>query len=117
MTKYHAKPVVTDEGRFASQGEYRRWCDLKNLQRAGVIKFLERQIAFPLEVDGRPVLIKSKGFPNGRRAKYTCDFRYTENGVSICEEYKGFDTSESRLRRAVAEAIHGFTIRITGAAA
>lgn len=117
MTKYRAQSVMVDGERFASQGEYRRWCDLRLLERAGQIKSLERQVSFPLEIEGRPVLIRSSGFPNGRKAKYTADFRYTENGVSVVEEYKGFDTAESRFRRAVAEAIHGFTIRITGAAA
>lgn len=116
-SKYRAKPVVADGERFPSQAEFRRWNELRMLERAGVISCLERQKAFPLVIDGKPILIRSEGYPNGRKAKYTADFVYFENDERIVEEFKGKDTTESRLRRAVAEAIYGFRIRVTGRAA
>lgn len=116
MNKFHAKPVVTDEGRFASQGEYKRWKELEILARGGVISKVERQPKFPLVINGKPVLIRSEGFPNGRRAVYTADASYIENGEPVIEEHKGRDDTASRLRRAVAEAIYGFRIKVVGPA-
>lgn len=114
--KYNITGIRTPEGFFRSPGEYARWRELKLLEKAEYIKKLERQPKFPFVIDGNPVLIRSKGYPNGRQARYTADFAYLENGKRIVEDFKGFDTPDSRLRRAIAETIYGIEIRITGAA-
>lgn len=113
--KYRAKPEYVNGTRFASGREANRYRELLLLERAGEISELELQPAYPLEIDGRPVLIKSKGYPNGRRSKYTADFRYTDarTGRQVVEDVKGFDTTASRLRRAVVECIYGIEIVLT----
>lgn len=115
--KYRNKPVTVDGERFDSGGEYLRWQELLVRQAHGEISGLRRQVPFPLHVNGKPILIRSEGYPNGRAAKYTADFTWLENGALVVCEHKGFDTVESRLRRAIAEAIYGFTIQISGKAA
>ena len=43
MSKYHARKITRDGETFDSQKEYRRWCELKLLERAGEIQGLRRQ--------------------------------------------------------------------------
>lgn len=104
---------------FDSKAELRRWEELRLLQRAGKISGLRRQLVFLIEIDGRPVKIRSRGFPNGRPCKYTADFAYTDiaAGKRVWEEHKGVDSAESRLRRAIVEALYNVEIVVTGAAA
>lgn len=104
---------------FDSKAELRRWEQLKLLQRAGEISNLTRQQEFPLAVNGRAVKIRSKGFPNGQPCTYRVDFTYVSeaSGEVVYEEVKGYDERESRLRRAVVEALYGIEITVTGPAA
>lgn len=120
-----AKRIEADGMTFDSIAEHERWCDLKNMERGGLIRILGRQVRYPLAVDGRPVKIRSKGYPNGRQCVYTADFVYEEkytgefSGTTrwrlVIEENKGYDTDTARLRRAVFEAQHNTLIRMTGA--
>lgn len=47
-SKYHAQRVDTEDGKFDSKLEFRRWRELKLLERAGVITELKRQVRIPL---------------------------------------------------------------------
>ena len=113
MNKYHARKLEVNGEKFDSHAEYKRYCELQLLERAGHISSLARQVPLPLIISGKPIKIRSKGFPNGRACKYTADFVYFENGQKIYEDYKGRDTEASRLRRAVVEAIYGVEIRLS----
>lgn len=109
--KYKAKPVVVDGVRFASKLEYRRWCELVMLEKAGVITDLKRQIPF--------VLAPQVRFYDEKRAKpalrYFADFVYTENGLQVVEDAKGDQTGEFRTKRQLMISVHGIQIRLTGA--
>lgn len=111
--KYRAQPVEVDGIKFPSTGEAKRWSTLRLLEKAGTLFHLQRQVSFLLVIDSKPILIRSAGYPNGRAVKYTADFTYTDETGFVVEEYKGFDTMESRLRRAVFEAIYGIQVRVT----
>lgn len=89
------KPVY-----FPSTGEYRRWRDLRLLERAGEISDLERQVRFDLDVNGVHI------------GRYTADFGYTRNGERVIEDFKGMDTDASKLRRKLVYAIHGVEVVI-----
>ena len=104
--KLHAEPTEIDGIRFASKKEALRYSELKIMHAAGEIGPIELQPKFPLGTDGAPVLIKSKGYPNGRRAAYYADFRYYDKikGAIVVEDTKGYDTALSRLKRAIVEA-------------
>jgi len=105
---------------FDSLAELKRWEELRLLERAGRIADLRRQVKFPLVLpNGVAIKTRSAGFPNGRACVYTADFAWIDpvTGAQTVEEHKGHDDTASRLRRAVAEAIYGMRIVITGAAA
>jgi hypothetical protein len=117
--KYANVKEVVDGITFDSRKEAARYRQLKLLHLAGEITEPELQPKYPLKVyqpDGtyRDVKIRSAGYPNGRRATYTADFRYQDKraGCQIVEDVKGMDTTASRLRRAVVEAIYGIEIRL-----
>ena len=46
--KYHNRVLDTPDGKFDSAKEYRRWQELKLMQRAGEIYDLQRQVPFVL---------------------------------------------------------------------
>ncbi len=109
--QFKRKPKVerTVNGKvFDSAAEADRYCYLLNLERVGVISKLECQVQFILELpDGTPITYAG----SNRVLKYKADFSYVHNGRRVYEEYKGFDDSTSKLRRAVVEAL--YKIRIT----
>lgn len=75
---------------------------------------LTLQPKFWLKCGKHYIKIRSKGYPNGRKASYTADFSYNdyERAERIVEDVKGYDTSESRLRRAIIEAQYGVKVEI-----
>ena len=101
MNKYGNKRVVVDGIRFDSKREAARWQELKLLERAGEIKGLERQVEYEL--------IPKQ--PGERKAVYTADFVYWENGAEVVEDVKGVKTRDYILRRKLMKWVHGITIR------
>jgi hypothetical protein len=110
--KYHAIPVHIDGVRFASKREAARFLELRLWQKAGQITDLECQPVFPLHVmelwrSGSPIVITTIG-------KFTADFRYLHWGTGeiVVEDVKSKATRTEayRLRKKMAEAIHGITI-------
>jgi hypothetical protein len=98
--KFGARPATVDSIRFASSGEARYWSQLKLRQLAGEIDDLERQVRFPLVVNGVPV------------TTYIADFRHrvVATGEIVVSDFKGFLTPEYKIKRALMLAIHGITI-------
>ncbi|MDA7663848.1 DUF1064 domain-containing protein [bacterium] len=127
MSKYGATRLTVDGETFDSKGEHKRYADLLIKQRLGEIRNLQRQPKFPLAIDGKPILIRSERYKNGRQVVYTADFQYDEQLPPagnwdidppwhvVIEDFKGYDTTESRLRRAVFEAQYGKLVKVTGA--
>lgn len=112
--KYGAKSCVIDGHKFPSLSEGRRYSELKILERAGKIHSLELQPAFKFTIDGRPVLIRSDRYPNGRHAGYKADFRYWDNErraivVEDCKS-KATRTEAYKIRRALVECMWPGTI-------
>ncbi len=110
--KYGAKRISTDDGEFHSNGEYRRYCELKLLERSGAVADLQRQVRIPLVVNGIHLSIENK-IGVRRYLNYIADFTYYENGKYVIEDFKGFDTKDSRIKRAIVEATQGVRVRIT----
>lgn len=94
--KYNARKITVDNMVFDSKGEYRRWVELSNMQRAGLIQNLERQTKFILQEsfvgeDGKKV----------RQISYSADYTYTEDGILVIEDFKSPATRKTdgfRLR-------------------
>lgn len=99
-SKYHARPTVVDNVRFASKAEARRYRELCLLQRAGEIQQLELQPRFRLVVGGVDC------------GAYVGDFLYvTKAGVQVLEDVKGTTTPVYRLKKKLVEAL--YAVRIT----
>jgi hypothetical protein len=102
--KYGSKRCTVDGQAFDSKSEARRWLELKDMQRRGVITGLIRQVEYPLVVGGIHV------------ASYFADFEfYTAKGVKITEDVKAKSgvtmTQLYKLKKKLVFACHG--VRIT----
>ena len=108
--KYRARKVVVDGETFDSQREYKRWQDLKLLERAGDICGLQRQVTYTL---APPVKIKDE--KRARPAlRYTADFVYLDGGIRpVVEDAKGFADTAFRMRQHLMKSVHGIDVRIS----
>lgn len=92
--KYGAHKTTIDGHTFDSAREAERYCELKVMAKAGVIKHLELQPSFPLQ-DG----FECKG-KKYRPIIYKADFAYTdEHGEYVVEDVKGMETDVFKLKR------------------
>ncbi len=102
--KYGNIKTVTSDGiKHDSIKEANRWCELKLLERAGMIQDLQRQVKFlliPKQEGERPVY-------------YIADFTYTENGNKVVEDAKGMRTKEYKLKKKMMLYFHGIKIKET----
>lgn len=118
-SKYHSRKVINQDGIFDSRREYKRWLKLKQLEQAGVIQDLQRQVCIELipairepdRVGKRGGRIKGKLIE--RKANYIADFVYTENGVKIVEDVKGVRTKDYILKRKLLLWRYGIKVRET----
>lgn len=108
MAKYHNRKVTRDGETFDSVKEYRRFCELRLLEKAGAVTDLQRQVKFELipaqRIDGKVA---------ERACSYVADFVYMENGQQVVEDAKGMRTQEYRLKRKLMLWVHGIRIKET----
>lgn len=118
-SKYHSKKVVHNGMTFDSLKEYRRFCELALLEKAGKIHGLQRQVKFVLiPAQYEPDTIgKRGGVKRGklleREISYVADFVYTENGKRVVEDSKGFRTTDYKIKRKMMLYFHGIKIKET----
>lgn len=106
MSKYHSRKVIKDGMKFDSVKEYRRWCELSLLERAGQIHTLKRQVKFELiptqRINGKVV---------ERACNYVADFTYfLPDGTYVVEDTKGVKTKEYIIKRKMMLCIHRIRI-------
>lgn len=105
--KYRAQKAECAAGHVHdSKREARRCTALGLLERAGAISNLRRQVAYELAPGGVPIVIRSDGYPNGRRVKITFDFVYDEAGVTVADDTKGVEVRDFPLRLALFQACY-----------
>lgn len=107
MPKYGNKKIVRDGIEFDSIKECQRYCELKLMQRAGLISDLKTQVSFELlpaqRIDGKVV---------ERAVNYIADFTYTQGDEgTVVEDTKGFKTKDYILKRKLMLWIHNIRIR------
>ncbi len=106
MAKYGNRKVIRDGIEFDSIKECQRYCELKLMQRAGVISDLQMQVSFELipsqRIDGKVV---------ERAVNYIADFVYQQNGLKVVEDTKGYKTPEYIMKRKMMLFFHGIRIR------
>jgi hypothetical protein len=96
-SKYNAVATIVDGRRFHSKREANRYCELKLMQKAGVITDLQMQVPFFLVI----------------KEKYIADFVYHEKGERVVEDVKGVITSVYRRKRKAMKTQHNIIIRET----
>ena len=130
MSKYQSKTITVGGMTFDSTKEYKRWCELNLLLRAGKITDLERQVKFELIPAQKRVVQTgeqykrndfargiSKGDPKTKEVcfekpcVYIADFVYRDNGTQVVEDTKGFRTEAYIIKRKLMLHIHGIRIK------
>lgn len=104
--KYGNRKITRDGETFDSIKEFRRYCELSLLERAGEITNLRRQVPYELLPSQRVA-----GKVVERACTYKADFVYRENGLEVVEDVKGFRTPEYKLKRKMMLYFHGIQIR------
>jgi hypothetical protein len=125
IMKYGNKKIVVDGIEFDSKKEAHRYCELKLLQRAGVISELELQKEFeliPAQYETFPRYGKSgKRLQDGKRCiekscVYKADFAYKQDGQLVVEDTKGYRDPASAgyakfvIKRKLMLWLHGVKI-------
>ena len=113
-SKYHAQSTRVDGQRFDSRHEAARFAELQLLVRAGHIRSLRRQVAYPLCAcipDAAGQCRESRVI-----ARYFADFVYEERAAPnrwqlVVEDAKGVRTPIYRLKKKWFEAQYGAPIR------
>ena len=115
--KYNNKKINVNGVVFDSMKEYKRYCQLKELEEAGAITDLQRQARFIIiPAQKEPDTIGPKGgIRKGklieRECVYVADFVYLENGNTIVEDTKGVRTPEYVIKRKLMLKEHGIRIK------
>lgn len=106
MAKYGNRKVIRDGIEFDSVKECQRYCELKLMQRAGLISDLQMQVSFELIPSQRIA-----GKVVERACSYVADFVYQQDGQKVVEDTKGFKTPEYIIKRKLLLWVHGIRIR------
>ena len=126
MSKYKNKKVVLPDGTvFDSEKEYKRWCELRLLEKAGEIQNLQRQVPFVLiPTQNEEVVrfskktgkqLKSKMKTAEQACVYYADFTYLENGKLVVEDVKSEATRTDlyKIKRKLLLERYGIKIKET----
>lgn len=111
----NVKKPEFDGIRFDSHREMQRYCDLKLMELAGVIRDLKVHQVYPITIAGVEIRIYSKRYwQTGRHLSYEADFTYwdCERKDQIIEDVKmqsGHRTEVYKIKRALMTAM-GHTI-------
>ena len=115
--KYRNQKVERDGAVFDSIKEYRRFCELSMLERAGQITDLQRQVGFELISAQREPDTTGKrgGVRRGKviehAVKYVADFVYWQGSHCIVEDTKGMKTKDYIIKRKLMLYVHHIRIR------
>lgn len=105
-SKYGNRKITKDGIIFDSVKEYRRFCELSLLERAGAITGLKRQVKYELipsqKISGKVI---------ERPVSYIADFVYQQNGETVVEDTKGVKTKDYIVKRKLMLYIHHIRIK------
>ena len=93
MSKYGNRRFKADGFNWDSKAEYRRYCELRMLESAGMVSSLEVKPKFTLLPAFRHEGKRYSGIT------YIADFRYTLEGEQIVEDCKGYATAVYELKK------------------
>ena len=101
--KFNAKQIKVGGLTFDSRKEFRRYGELRLMERAGEIMDLVFHPRYSLDYNGHHI------------TTYEADFSYKETKglVNVVEDVKGFKTDVYKLKKKLMKAIHGIEVRET----
>ena len=121
--KYGAKKITdTETGYvFDSKKEYRRWLELRLMEKTGRITKLQRQVKFVL-IPAQYERYERYSDKTGKRLKdglhcvekevsYVADFVYEVAGKTVVEDTKGFRTADYIIKRKLMLQVHGVKVK------
>ena len=107
--KYNARKTVIDGITFDSAAEASRWCQLRLMERAGLVSHLERQVRFVLVPPERDIAGRKL-----RAVTYVADFVYLDKSLHRhVEDVKGVRTALYKLKKRLMWHVHGIEIEET----
>lgn len=124
-SKYNSRKIERDGMTFDSLKEYRRFCELSLLEKAGKIADLQRQVKFVL-IPAQYERYERYSDKTGKRLKdgirtieqecaYVADFVYYQDGQRIVEDVKGYKQSTAYavfvIKRKLMLSVHGIRIK------
>lgn len=106
MSKYNNQKIRVGGEVFDSKREYNRWCELRLLERSGIICNLQRQVKFRL-IDSQKTPERTE-----RPCDYIADFVYYENdGSRVVEDCKGMRTDVYKIKRKLMLEKYNISIK------
>lgn len=122
--RFHCKSDIL---RFDSSKEYKRWHELKLLEKAGQIRNLRRQVPFTFVVHGPHSGIGHYLMAGKRKLTYVADFVYEEvssepanirprnrwNWHEVVEDCKGARTPVYKIKKELMRVVNGIDVRET----
>lgn len=111
MSKYNSRKTTVDGFTFDSKKEAKRYLELKQLEKDGLINDLQLQVPFVLippfeiEIDGK----KRKRRP----ITYVADFVYYKGNEKVIEDVKGLRTPVYKIKKKLFEYKFKTTIKET----
>lgn len=111
MNKYNAKKCEYEGITFDSKKELKRYIILRELEKKGEIRNLERQVKYEL----LPTQRGEDGKVVERGCRYIADFKYEKDGKTVVEDVKGCRYGQAYnlfvMKRKLMLFIHGIRIR------
>jgi len=98
QSKYKNVKTVVDGVRFDSKKEAKQDAELVLREQAGEIRSLERQVNYPLIVNGE------------RLGAYRADWTYWEGERFVVRDAKGYHTPVYRLKKKLMKALYDVEI-------
>lgn len=111
MNKYNARKTIVDGIKFDSRKEAKRYVELKEMERKGLIRDLNLQVPFEL-IPSFTIFVDGK-IRKRRNIRYIADFVYFENDKEVVEDVKGRKTDVYKLKKKLFEYVYHMTIKET----
>lgn len=107
MSKYFNRRTEVNGIMFDSKHEAERWVELTLLEKAHMIRDLERQVSFELI----PKQVDENGKVRERAVRYVADFVYFDkDGNLVVEDAKGMRTDAYKLKKKMMLYFKGIKI-------
>lgn len=109
MSKYNSRKTTVDGFTFDSKKEAKRYLELKQMEKDGLIHNLQLQVPFVL-IPSFEVVVDGKKRKR-RPITYVADFVYYRDDAKVIEDVKGLRTPVYKIKKKLFEYRYHETIR------